>query len=550
MRNTVFIFMIIAVILGTSCNNNPPVPSVYDIEILETRELLLEESDRNYVFGKEQVVEIDGSNVFIIIADYQKLSFYNLDNGKKIKEILPYKERTISNFNYINEDSIFIFYDKKLDWQNFGQFQLIDYYGNIKEKYQYNIDTMELENRNLDIKKILPPSQTGDNVLIVGGDAFFSTHSKNIGDVGTKEFMENRFPFFMRYNTLEQKFYLSKHNNFPYIEEGIYYPTSRQVQSSFISGNNLPLIRYNYSSNVFEWDYKNDNIIVHSLKSKLIDTIPPMPIATSYHHDYLEFSYAQIYYDKYRDLYFASVYFLGNFYDDTGGLWSLILVNDKFEYLGEFYRNKNWPCFYTKDHILDIYPKNDSVLNVDYLQIVKTKRDFTAYIDSCKEDLFMRRQRKLDLTKGFDSNESYIVKFLKKQKDIQDKDYRIMTLYGHGGCPGCNVTVYDAILQNREELEKNPFYIIVTGNNKEEACNDLDYYGLLDFKNLIIDSTGIIKTLTKHDGLRNPRLTIVKDDAVVLDSIYHAYDTEIALIPTMLTGVGNIQTVEKIIIID
>ncbi|MDR2009018.1 MAG: DUF4221 domain-containing protein [Bacteroidales bacterium] len=545
MKNAIFIFIILELFLY-SCTKKKEAPAVYDIQIIKTKEIILEESDRNYTFAREQLVEIDGSNVLVIIANSEKLSFYDLDNGAKIREIPADQERILKSFKYINKDSIFLFYDvyyysREYEMRNPGMFQLIDYDGNLKQVYKYNIDTVELKNRNLDIKTILPPSQKADNIPVVGSNTFFSTYFGQIGDVGTKEFMENRLPFLMRYNIPEQKFYLSKHNSFPYIEEGIYYPTSWSDVHYSISGNNLPLVRYNYSSDIFEWDYENDEIITYSLKSRLIDSVMPMAKPSMYYNNNLEHIYSGTYYDPYRELYFSCVYYNDEFYDCTGGLWNIIIANKDFEYLGELYCNKNWPCFYTKNDVLDIHPKNDSVIQVDYLKLVKTKRNYNDFIDSCRNDLEIRKQKISDITKGFDTDENYIIKFLNSRKKITNENYRVVTFYIADGCMGCNEAVYTEIAGNKEALEKNPFYLIVTGNSIGEAYGELGKYNLQDFKNLVIDSTGIIRRLTKYDGLRNPRLTIVENNSVVHDSIYTAFDIESVLIPKMLKGLNYIE---------
>ncbi|MDR2009016.1 MAG: DUF4221 domain-containing protein [Bacteroidales bacterium] len=536
MKNTIFIFIILGLFLY-SCKKGKETPAVYDIEIIKTKDILLDESDRNCIFSNEQLVKIGTSDVLIFIVNNNKLVFYDIDNGTKIREIQTDGNRILESFNYINKDSIFVYYHA-YEWERTGQFQLIDSGGNVKQIYKYDIDTIELENRDITVENLLPPLQYAYNVPVIGDNAFFSTFYEQIGEVGTAEFMEHRLPFLMRYNIPEQKFYLSEHNSFPYIEEGIYYPTSYRVVYPTISGNDLPLVRYNYSSDIFEWDYKNDKIITHPLKSRLIDTIMPMLEPSRYHFDNLKYYYGGIYYDPYRELYFSSVYYNDNFYDATGGLWNLILANKDFEYMGEFYCNKSWPSLFTKDDMIYAHPKNDSVIQIDYLKLVRTKRDFNLYIDSCRNDLEIRKQKKLYIDKAFNSDENYIVKFLKLKKNITDENYRIITLYTFEGCMGCNETVYNEIANNKETLKKNPFYLIVTGNSKDEVYNELEKYDLQDFENLVMDSTGIIKRLTKYNGLRNPRLTIIENNMVVHDSIYTAFDIGNVLIPKMLEGLN------------
>ena len=383
------------------------------------------------------------------------------------------------------------------------------------------------------VEKLLPPRQEATCIPVIGNDVFFSAFYTQIGDVGTKEFMENRLPFLMRYNTVDQKFYPSKLNSFPYIEEGIYYPTSYKVLYPSISGNNLPLVRYNYSSDIFEWDYKKDKLITHSFKSRLVDTIKPMASPSNYHFNNLECWYAHTYYDSFREIYFSALYFSEDFYDRGNGLWSIVIANKDFEYLGELYCNKKWPCDYTKEHTLNIYPINDSTIQIDYLELVKTDRDFDKYIDSCKNDLRLRREKIENIKKYFGNENNPVIEYLKTQKTILEKDYTALTVYIDSGCVGCNDFMLSLISENRSMMEVAPFYLIISGNEVNINAA-IKKYNLEDFKNLITDPDEIIKKRTVFNGILNPRLTIVKNGEVKDDAIYDSFETETVLLPAFL----------------
>jgi len=174
MRDTILIFVIISLFF---CSCGKEKPSVYDLKVVKTTEIVLEESDRNYEFGKDQLVEIDGANILIIKVNNEKLSFYDIDSGRKIHEILTDVERVLESYCYINKDSIFIFYESlsliaDIDRKIPGQFQLIDYNGNIKTKFPYNLDTINLVHK-VRIDTLLPPQQRTNLIPIIGNNVFF-----------------------------------------------------------------------------------------------------------------------------------------------------------------------------------------------------------------------------------------------------------------------------------------------------------------------------------------------------------------------------------------
>jgi len=532
--------MLIAILFSACCKEKPQ-PSVYDLKIVKSKQIELEDGDIDYVFAQEQVINIDGKNIIILNVAGKKLAFYNIDEGKKEHEILTDSTRTLSSFYYQNKDSIFIYYNYsspvEIDITTPGQFQLIDYNGNIKTKFPYNIDTTDIP-AHLKLSNLLPPRLNSNLIPVIGDNVIFATFSKYKGHVGTKEFMENRFPLALRYNIKEQKFYVSKLYSFPYIEEGIYYPTSWHVDYFSISKNNLPLIRYNYSSSIFEWDYINDKLITHSFKSRLIDTIMPMETPSTYHFHTLECAYQNAHYDKYRELYFLEFYFNENFYINNRDLYSVIIADKDFNYLGELYCNKSWPAYYLEDYILDINPSGPSTIRVDYLELVKTDRNFDEYIDSCKNDLAKRKEEREVFKKSFSKDKNPLLEFINSKNLIKEDNYTIITIYPKKGCIGCNDFILEFISEQRATLEYTPFYLIFTSNNPKNIEEELEKYNLKDFKNLIIDSEGIIDKQTIHNGLLNPRLTIIRDGKVITDEIFKSEETETVLFPGLLNSLG------------
>ena len=95
----VSVLMILSLV---SCKKSPKIrPSVYDFEVINTAEIVLDESDRAYLPAREQFVEIDGANVLIFNIGNRKLSFYDIDKG--LKNLERTKNWIIENKNWLQQ---------------------------------------------------------------------------------------------------------------------------------------------------------------------------------------------------------------------------------------------------------------------------------------------------------------------------------------------------------------------------------------------------------------------------------------------------------------
>ncbi|MFY9590892.1 MAG: hypothetical protein WAP54_02795, partial [Bacteroidales bacterium] len=58
-------------------------PSVYDLKIVKSKQIELEDGDIDYVFAKEQVINIDGKNIIILNVAEKSSLFTILTKVKK-----------------------------------------------------------------------------------------------------------------------------------------------------------------------------------------------------------------------------------------------------------------------------------------------------------------------------------------------------------------------------------------------------------------------------------------------------------------------------------
>ena len=509
-----------------SCSKKP-APAVYDYEVYKTQDILLAEEDRGgYLNFYSQIVNIDGKDVIIKING-QHLSFYELENGEKTHDIFIDSLSYIWSCDYVGKDSIFIScstLERDIELESPQALRLIDWEGNVKKIYGYDIDQEELKNYKYDANKLVPPQ---DNFVFCNGSVIFnSTYYFSYDLLGTKESVENPLPLGIRMDTKENKYHVSKHRKFAYIKQGMYYPTYHSIIVRK-SANNLPLFRYPYSSSVFEWDFEQDNVIEHYFKSALVDSIMPLQHPTERGYE-ISYDYGAVKYDEFNQVHVGIIYFNEQTYG--ANKHGLIFADKNFQYLGEMYDYKHFPLISNKDMALSVRRKNDSVLTISYLKLIKTNIDYDTYIDSCKNILQAMKQnvenRKKALQDGCPS-----VNFVKSQMEIKESSYKILTLYGEG-CIGCDMVTLQTLYFNREVLNKVPLYIIVSNTNPSEY---MQKYELTYYDKVVIDSTCIMKNVANNSRLLNPRITIVEDGVITLDTIYQALDIEDKLLP-QITG--------------
>lgn len=537
-RNLLLLILLSVILFSCKDNTEPKEKFVYDYEVYKTQDILLAEEDRGKRFSKYQLANIDGKNVLILsmcrgsLPLYSSyLSFYDIESGEKIHNLVVDSLDIMCHFYFVGKDSIFIncknlYYEKEL--QTPQALRLIDWDGNVKKIYGYEIDTNELNNCQYDINKLIPPQK--EFVFCRGNIIFRSTYSDSYGFLGTKESVENPLPLGIRMDTKENKYHVSRHRKFAYIKEGMYYPSSVSIWIRK-TANDLPIFRYPYSSSAFEWDFENDSVIEHYFASALADSIMPLPYPDEMGNE-VPYCYGMVEYDEYNQIYISPIFFNRKIYGENKS--GLILADKNFQHIGDIYVPKYWPNVFNKDMTLNIRRPNDSTLTINYLKLVKTSCDYDKYIDSCRTVLQTMKQS-MDDKKNALLDGCPPINFVNSQMNIKESSYKILTIHCNEGCTGCENAAIYTLLENKEVLNKVPLYIILSANNTAH----LDFYigqtGLSYFNKIALDSTGIMKSVANTSLLLNPRITVVNNGVVTLDTIYQALDIEDKLLP-QITG--------------
>ncbi len=402
MKNTHFLPLLIS-ILFIACNN--PLESDINADTNKYKKISFEKvKEVKLPLGKhlEAGIDhvkyeiIDGEEILIIAYwASRKLVFYNINTQNIINEFEF--ERNLYDFKYISKDSILLLYKNRQLHYNDKQLVLVNFNGKEQHKYVYNNKLINYKNDILSEELAVYPSLFGNKIELFNDNIFLFLNKQKEYKIGTDSFFINKSPIVSYYNTKTEKLTTSENLWYPFIQPRDYYPSDFPTLHYCMSNDSLPLIRFFYSSKLFKWDYRNDKITEYSLKSKFLDTIPPM-----YHPSYFSDSkipamYYSINYDKYNELYYSTIYFSYDIYN--GGSNSLIIADKNLNYIGEVFAPKinGYNPIFTKDYIISTRESKTGGFYIEYYKLKLTdisNADYENYISSIKDTLKVRKRSK------------------------------------------------------------------------------------------------------------------------------------------------------------
>ncbi|NLL27278.1 MAG: hypothetical protein GX259_00620 [Bacteroidales bacterium] len=536
-------FLIIITAMFSCCKNKD-----YNyLDLVKEKEIILpfDETGAYYPDYAKYVV-IDNVETIIVCFENIKLAFYDLNKKEKYHEIkLNYN--TLYDYKYINKDSIFLFYVNqfRLDcYKDSGLLVLIDFDGNEKRKYSFNLDDeWRNANENMFSKTAFQPHLLANNIEIFNNNIFFFLKRWEPYNIGTDSFFMYKSPIIARYDINTQKLKPSKKLWYPNIEKGIYFPSDFNIMNYCIAADGNPLIRLYYSSNLYKWDYKKDSIIEYSLKSRVIDSILPIEYPTSYSDNNIDAMYLSLTYDKYREMYYSILLLSPDKYGI--GAWLFIVADKNLNYISETFAPEmsNFSPIITEKYIINVTPNDDKSFKVCFFKPVLTNIKYDEHLQSIKDSLQNRKKKYEDRLCSIEGNynntkardiKNYFDKIIK----IKENNFTVLSLFADEGCPPCREELLAFIGYNNNVLRKTPFYLIISGNDENEIKKTVTYYNLLNLTDrLYIDIKGDLKLFNKF-GIKNPRLTIVEQGNIISDTIYYPYNIKETLIPNMLKSLN------------
>ncbi|MDR2835007.1 MAG: hypothetical protein LBV69_02220 [Bacteroidales bacterium] len=477
--------------------------------------------------------DIDDIETIIVPINKNRLAFYDIKTKNEYHSIPLLDNRNIINFNFINKDSIFVFYDIQYSDSTLSKLeplylQLLNYAGESKI---YDLDSGI--NTVFNIRYDVPN-------IIINNNIFFPTQITKINNSVINNSLETPEPIFAYYDTKKDKFNFSKTIRFPKVEENVYYNTHFNEINCCLSERKLPVIHFFYSSLLYEWNYTNDEVIYHTIKSKIIDTIFPLKSANT-SPESLSAVYNRFYYDNNNKTYYSFLVLNKDLYGNYNNL--LILADENFKYIGEILNPEigGFVKFY-KNYLVSYQYSNDSI-RIYYDKLAKTNRPLQPYLDSVNDILTKQKNSRLLNSEPFNKK---INDLLKSKYPKLEKDYVLLTMYAGSGCPPCGDNIKMFINRNYEVLQKLPFYFIYSGISPE-VIEIENYKGIMKIKT-IKDSLGIMKNIVLNENKYNelnPRLTVIKNNKIEFDTIYSYLDMEKLLIPTLLDKLELISEKKK-----
>ncbi len=531
---------IMAVFLFVSCEPKGDVCYNYEREGIISIPLDYVAPD----YSRSQYCIIDGKEIVVANLGRRELVFFDIAEKKQCHIINLLKDRDLCAFEYVNKDSIFVFYTMPYSYYRSEisdsvilsdtlSFQLIDYNGNVKKHYHFNCDDSNFNGSDITVGDVLPP-YSGlfyHKIMRSGNMVFFYPNRYLYNDV---ENISNSKPFIACYDLNTEKYYFTK-QKLPYLNDTAYYPFlegSSNFMYFCISPDGLPVLRFSYSSDVFEWDYKNDVLIPHTLKSRIIDTIAPLKYRTNSLNS-MDAYYHGITYDPSKEMYYSTILFPVN--DEI--IASEIIADRNFNYISETQGGiANDAQFYYDTIILtSVF---DSIWVCKYR--LKRSNGCDCSLDSLRNIIDRVRKKKEQIISSYvKEGQNSLQNFFEHNVPNHESDYCIVTLYARGSCTPCRQSILGLIASHQKIFSEVPLYLVITGT-ETSIENELNSNGVVfdEFKNVIFDKERIVESLPVKTSFLNPRLTIIRDNIVVLDSIYNAEGLKEAFVPTMLDALG------------
>lgn len=357
-----------------SCSIKNDNKTVFNNEYIFVEDSLLIKSNKFFVSSKFSYIE-DGDKeiLFFGCLSNQKFYSYNLQSNivDTINPITNDNPIEFKDFYSINNDSI-VLMDRKP-----YVFHLMDAKGVIFQTFDLRLV------ENMTEHAPAPYARSCNPVLYFNNNLCFCGY---LGGEYEDENFENR-PVMIFYNPQNKNIKMGL--NYPQIYKDYNWAglQFRRVFNSYNTINNKIILSFPASHNIYAYSYKNDECKVYSAGSKYIMNILPFSKKKEWFgsfakQDYEMYyyktpSYSELYYDKYRDLYYRIAELSNNkfSYSDLETYTkqkSIIIIDKNFNYVGEKLIKENFypqSIFVSKRGLNIVMPTNinDTIMRIKLL---------------------------------------------------------------------------------------------------------------------------------------------------------------------------------------
>ncbi len=471
---------------------------------------------------------------FIVVYYYPIDTLFIYDNkDSELKYKVPLKDyHIIHAFNFISKDSIWVFGEIKKGYND--PFEVIDVNGAIKKKIDiqnYLTDESFKDYTNID----------GNN-FIYDNKLFFTLYyyledGKNI--------KYKKHPIIGYYDILKDKVVLNDELYFPYIKDGIYYPTNDYYkrycpQFTINEKKHEIIISFSYTPTYYVWNLDSNKVnTYHSAKTLLVDTI--IPFKRLIKRDDPEFypytktlgMYFGMHYLRGQDIYVRSITLPEKDYGPNNYVY--IFVNGENEFIGEVKTTEiiknNYFSFqeWSNDSLLLAYSSNGNKLTVYLGKLVFKQMNQNEYVNKFKISANQIKEKEQNKVCRIIGNKQNIEKkdvllYLKEKHNINDSTFSAIII-NKKGCYSCNDYILNNFLNINKQvflsLEKDPLYLLYIDDDGNKSFIKNNILGdFINFEQRVkIDTTTLYEKFNPSNSF-NPRLILVRQNKILSDSVY------------------------------
>lgn len=492
--------------------------------------LCLKVQNKNYRFLKS-VEYNEKEHTLILLTGSSFISHpvlynYSAESGEYLDSIdfsaLIDGRSKLSSFQYVSPDSIFLFLlrhnvenDSIIILAN-GEGKLIKY---ITPKHPLLASRYYSES---DSSLRLDAFSTSPQV--VGNKIFFTLYSTHNDSYFNADSLNRiKRPLLGYYDFIKDTTVLNTNLVYPKPAKG-YYNWGMHYYDFTINEKGNPVVGFGYTPCLLEWDVKTNNIIRHYLRSVFVDTVLPEQNVLIQQYSQTQPNYSLLHYNNELKMYVRGIFFPSVTYGNFKNI--VVYANTDFEPRGEQLNNQifpinlgNWLYDYSQSYSDNVFTFYKVVPKHQELDTHKIRNEIDAFKIQKKERII---NAKCSLGFSKKSNLKYqsndFIKYASQRLNIQDSSYVLFSLQ-ENSCNGCANYILNFFSINKKVLADNHFYLLYISDDFVYVSNELKKYQLAQYLNLKKDSIYFYEIFHPFIS-NNPRLLVVKDLEVQLDTIY------------------------------
>lgn len=481
------IIIIFPFLFLTTCKSQ----SISEIDLVLIKEYVFDiKNNDNFPISPAIIIENKKQYLTLLNDDNKVIYKYDISSTLMVDsipiKILPYNQ--IWSTYYHTKDSIFVIYNaaKNKDYNHSGTVLLINSKGNLINSYSLkglpincsecgNVKAENLEYISMKYDNLL----FGDNKLYIQMECYnynpgdenyskiFHPVSASI-DVKTNEIKIHPIKIPAKINFL--------------------YPKRNEVISVCLSKTNSPIIGFNHTSSVVEYNNITNKSIYHKIKTVFGDTVFANNELPKKQDDYNQNSFENIYYNKFKNYYLRIIRLAlpkeASSESKRNPPYGITIFNEKFEVIGESVLSEGLSpiCYFTQDGICFWNKAKTKKMNTNLIYFNEYKINFNS---STKEKIIS------DIPEAkLQNKELGLKEYIDNSFKKPNGKFVVIFIPISEACLSC--INYATLFVSKNQFDK-PIYIILAADNNGKINNFLVPYDFKDKNKIWYDSTANYK---------------------------------------------------------